>query len=97
MSRDCGHKRAGPQVRSPQWSDPNSGVELTRLALDVGEIEIKNSKMTQDLWLELPFTEMGLRAGPCAPVGVGGWESSFEGVGLSMSSKPELGIARRGQ
>ena len=46
MSRDCGHTRAGQQVRSPQWSDPNSVVELTRLALDVGETEIKKSKIT---------------------------------------------------
>ena len=58
-------------MRSSQWSDPRCVGELTRLALDVGETETKESRTIQDLWLELPFTKMGLRAGPCAPMGVG--------------------------
>lgn len=44
----------------PPWSDPNSVVEPTRLALDVGTTEIKESKTTQDFWLELPFSQAGL-------------------------------------
>lgn len=44
----------------PQWSDPNSVVEPTRLALDVGTTEIKESKTTQDFRLELPFSQAGL-------------------------------------
>lgn len=42
-SGDGGHEKAGPQVRSSQWSDPSGVGELTRLALDVGETEIKKS------------------------------------------------------
>ena len=70
-SGDGGHEKAGPQVRSSQWSDPSGVGELTRLALDVGETEIKKSKMIQDLWLELLFTKLRLRAGLCAPMGLG--------------------------
>lgn len=69
-SGDGGHEKAGPQVRSSQWSDPSGVGELTRLALAVGETEIKGSETIQDLWLELPFTKLGLRAGLCAPVGL---------------------------
>lgn len=58
--RGSRHKRAGQQVR---WSVPNSVVEPTRLALDVGKAKIKESKMTQDFLLELPFNEMGVGQG----------------------------------
>lgn len=57
MSGDPGHERVWWQV-GPQCSDPSFVAELTRLALDGGEAEIEESKVTQDFWLELPFTEM---------------------------------------
>lgn len=46
-----------------RWSVPNSVVEPTRLALDVGKAKIKESKMTQDFLLELLFNEMGVGQG----------------------------------
>lgn len=92
-SRDHGHKGAGQQVRSPRWSDPNSIVEPTRLALDVGKTEIKESKMTQDFWLELPFTKMRVGQG-CVPgeVGAGVWRG---GVCSLMSREYESGTLLR--
>lgn len=60
MHGDHGHKWAGQQVRPSQGSDPNSVVEPTIFALDVGTTEIKESKTAQDFWLKLPFSQARL-------------------------------------